>query len=104
MPHPDLSNTIERALESSEGAVVGEEFGVDIHRIIAPDEPHDFVHPVLAIVVEFDNGAVFADWNIDAWPDDEQLDAPHVSIYGSLDDLGRVTEGTLEHLTRVTGR
>ncbi|RDZ61359.1 hypothetical protein C5B90_18975 [Haloferax sp. Atlit-12N] len=96
----DLPSTIRRALATEDST----EFGVELYRILAPPDDDEFVDSVLGIVVELESGMAIADWNIDAWPDDEQLMHPHQSIYGSLTDLEQVTEGTLEHLTRVNSR
>lgn len=77
-------------------------FELSVYRILAPpDGDHEFIEPVLGIVVDFPNSGVYADWNVDAWPDDDQLDDSHVSIYGSLEDCRQVAEGTLEQLTTI---
>lgn len=78
-------------------------FGVDVYRIVQPDEegpaePGD----LLGVAVGMPNAGVYVDWNIDAWPDDEQLSGAHVSDYDNLDDLEQVTAGDLEAAESVT--
>lgn len=46
---------------------------------------------VVGIGVDFPNSGVYVDWINEAWPEDEQLDEPHVSDYGSIADLEQAT-------------
>lgn len=99
MTEPDLQGIIQRQMDASDDT---QGFGMNIYRIMAPEGGgHEFTEQILGIVAEFPNGGVYADWNIDAWPDETQLQNPHVSIYGSIEDLERVAEGTLEHIREV---
>jgi hypothetical protein len=78
------------------------EFAADIFRIVqSEDSEMDLDGDVMGVGVNFPNAGVYVDWRIDAWPDDEQLKEPHVSDYGSVDDLEQATGGTVEHLETV---
>lgn len=61
-------------------------------RIEAPDDG-DFQDDTLGWGAEFPNSGVYVDWNVDAWPDEDQLDGPHVSEYDTLEDAATVAEG-----------
>jgi len=99
MRNTDLKTMVQERIAGDDSS---QSFELTVHRILAPEHnDHDFVEPVLGLVVELPNGGVYADWNIDAWPDDEQLQDPHVSIYGSLDDFEQVSEGRLDRLGTV---
>lgn len=56
---------------------------------------------LLGLGVDMPNAGVYVDWNIDAWPDDEQLTEPHVSDYGSIEDLEQATGGAVEVIETV---
>jgi hypothetical protein len=43
--------------------------------------------------VQFPSGACYVEWNRDAFPDDDRLEHPHVSRYGSVDDVEQGTGG-----------
>ncbi|GGO03537.1 hypothetical protein [Haloarcula pellucida] len=78
------------------------EFAVDVFRIVqSEDSEMDLDGDLMGIGVDFPNAGVYVDWRIDAWPDDEQLDEPHVSDYGTIDDLEQATGGVVEPLTTV---
>lgn len=49
---------------------------------------------------EFPEGGVYVAWNREAFPPEDRLDYPHVSQYGSLDDVEQGTGGTVR-LTAV---
>jgi hypothetical protein len=51
------------------------------------DSPED--DPVLGVGVDFPNSTVYVDWNNAVFPD--KLTHPHVSEYGSIDDLRKAT-------------
>jgi hypothetical protein len=48
--------------------------------------------------VEFPEGGVFVAWNRDAFPEEHRLDHPHVSQYGSLEDVEQGTGGLVEDI------
>lgn len=74
--------------------------GVDIFRIIAPDDG-DYESDLLGMGVDMPNHDVYVDWHLEAFGDDA-LDNPHVSIYGSLADLNQVTDGDIDSLGTVS--
>jgi len=95
-----------------EGMAVYEAAGTD------QQAPNDFVVDVIQIVQEGDEGpveagallgigadmpnaGVYVDWNIGAWPDDEQLSEPHVSDYGTVEDLEQATGGSVDVVETV---
>lgn len=56
---------------------------------------------VLGIGADFPNAGVYVDWNNDAWPEEEQLDEPHVSDYGTVEDLEQATGGVVNVVETV---
>ena len=52
----------------------------------------------LAVGVVLPWRGVYVDWHTAAWPEDGQLDGPHVSEYDTLNDVEMVTEGEVEVL------
>jgi hypothetical protein len=48
--------------------------------------------------VEFPEGGVFVAWNRDAFPEENRLEHPHVSQYGSIADVEQGTGGLVEDL------
>jgi len=77
-----------------------EGFAADVFRVVQTEDSElDLAGDVMGIGVDFPNAGVYVDWRIEAWPEDEQLDAPHVSDYGSIADLEQATGGEVEHLT-----
>lgn len=59
---------------------------------------------VLGWGVEFPSGECYVDWNRDAFPEDDRLDHPHVSKYGSIADVEQGTGGKVsiaEEIARV---
>lgn len=77
-------------------------FAVDVFRIMqAEDSDMDLDGDLMGAGVDFPNSGAYVDWNIGAWPDDEQLDEPHVSDYGSIEDLEQATGGVVEHLETI---
>ncbi|MFC5278639.1 hypothetical protein ACFPM1_07710 [Halorubrum rubrum] len=102
MPDPDLDGEVDLKTVVQQHMATSNDtgFALDAYRVLAPDDG-EFVEPVLGIAVEFPNGGVYADWNVNAWPEGERLRYPHVSIYGSLEDFRQVSEGTIEHIDSV---
>lgn len=62
-------------------------------RTDSSSEDNNYTDDLLAIGVNFPNSGVYVDWNVDAWPENQQLQGPHVSDYDTLEDLKQVTEG-----------
>lgn len=58
---------------------------------------------VVGIGAVMPNAGVYVDWLNDAWPDDEQLDNPHVSDYGSVADLEQATDNKVEMVDSFEG-
>lgn len=78
------------------------EMDADVFQIVATeDDDQDLSSDLMGIGVDFPNAGVYVDWNIDAWPDDEQLEEAHVSDYGTLADLEQATGGVVEPLATV---
>jgi hypothetical protein len=95
----DENLAVFEGLEPDEQA---DSFGVDVFRIVqAEDGDMDLDGDVMGVGVDFPNAGTYVDWRIEAWPDDEQLQDPHVSDYGSVEDLEQATGGVVEHLQTV---
>jgi transcription termination factor NusB len=95
---PDVSTAKD---SSSDGHVTKEDtVGVDVFRITAAeDDDTDYNGDLLGMGVDFPEHDVYVDWRRDAFPD--ALDDPHVSIYGSVDDLQQATGNEIESLDSV---
>lgn len=65
----------------------------------------DTDHDVMGWGVKFPSGHCYVDWNLDAYAPEDRLDNPHVSVYGSLEDVEQGTGGDVdpfyEHETGV---
>jgi len=74
--------------------------GVDVFRVTAADDDDtDYDGDLLGMGVDFPEHDVYVDWRRDAFPD--ALDDPHVSVYGSIDDLEQATGNDIEALDTV---
>jgi hypothetical protein len=74
--------------------------GVDVYRITAAeDDDTDYDGDLLGMAVDFPEHDVYVDWRRDAFPD--ALEDPHVSIYGSVEDLQQATGNEIESLDSV---
>lgn len=72
-------------------------FGADVFRVrAAKDDDTEYDGDVLGIGVDFPESDVYVDWRREAFPD--ELEDPHVSIYGSKEDLEQATGNVIEHL------
>lgn len=72
-----------------------DDFQATVFRVVAPDDEADrYDDPVLGIGVDFPNSDVYVDWRNSVFPD--ELDDPHVSVYGSVDDLEQATGNVVE--------
>ncbi|UTF55996.1 hypothetical protein [Natronosalvus rutilus] len=73
----------------------GDGYGVDVFQVIAnPDDETEYNGDVLGIGVDFPEHDVYVDWRREAFP--EPLEDPHVSIYGSIEDLQQATGNVIE--------
>lgn len=71
---------------------------IDVLRIVRDDNRTrvDVRDGVLGYGVRFPSGLVYCDWRLESYPPENRLDNPHVSMYGSLDDLRQGTGGSVE--------
>lgn len=89
---PDLDGEGEGEAEKQEGA-----FGVDVFQVMAhPDDDTEYNGDLLGIGADFPEHDVYVDWRREAFP--EPLEDPHVSIYGSVEDLQQATGNVIEPL------
>lgn len=51
--------------------------------------------------VRFPSGQCYVAWNLEAFPAEDRLDHPHVSQYGSLDDVEQGTGGEVSSVVPV---
>lgn len=73
------------------------EFSADLIRLTAAEnDDTDYNGNVLGIGIVFPEAGVYVDWRREAFPD--QLEHPHVSEYGSLEDLQQATGNEIEVL------
>lgn len=73
-----------------------------VFRVLRSEETRvDVNDPLMGYGVQFPDGSCYCDWNRQAYPEDHRLDHPHVSFYGSLDDVEQGTGGTVETITTV---
>lgn len=79
------------------------DFEADVFRVVAPEgEAENFEDEVLGIGVDFPNSDVYVDWRNEVFPD--ELDEPHVSIYGSISDLEQATGNTTEQIDTLNAK
>lgn len=75
---------------------------IDVFRIVQDGDDGPVKNgALLGIGADMPNAGVYVDWNIAAWPEGEQLSEPHVSDYGSLEDLEQVASGPVEVIETV---
>ncbi|WP_277540219.1 XkdF-like putative serine protease domain-containing protein [Haloarcula laminariae] len=73
------------------------DFQADVFRVTAPEEDaDDYEDEVLGIGVDFPKSDVYVDWRNEVFPD--ELEDPHVSVYGSIADLEQATGNDTEQL------
>lgn len=98
-----FGEAIDSALEErdlSKMRALQEDFDATLFELIATEEQEEFETGArLGIGVEFPNSGVYVDWNIDAWPEEERLDGPHVSDYATIDDAKKVAQGEVRELS-----
>ncbi|MFC5135489.1 MULTISPECIES: XkdF-like putative serine protease domain-containing protein [Haloferacaceae] len=74
-----------------------DDFQATVFRVTAPEEDaDDYEDDVLAIGVDFPKSDVYVDWRNEVFPD--ELEDPHVSVYGSIADLDQATGNDTEQL------
>lgn len=56
----------------------------------------DTDHDIMGWGIKFPSGWCYVDWNRQAYPPGDRLDHPHVSIYGSFQDVEQGTGGNVE--------
>lgn len=97
-----FGETIEAALSGNEvsARALQEDFDATLFELVATEEQEEFETGArLGIGVEFPNSGVYVDWNIDAWPEEDRLDGPHVSDYATREDAQKVAQGELRELS-----
>lgn len=52
---------------------------------------------------QFPSGELIVDWHRDAYPEEDRLEEPHFSRYGTVDDVEQGTGGTVEFVTPDDG-
>lgn len=72
-------------------------YELEVIRVLAhPDDETDYDGDVLGVGVDFPEDDVFVEWRRGAFPN--ELESPHVSIYGSVSDLQLATESVIERV------
>jgi len=80
-----------------------DDFEADVFRVVAPeDEADQYEDSVLGIGVDFPKSDVYVDWRNEVFPD--QLDEPHVSVYGSISDLEQATGNSIEQMDTLNAK
>lgn len=98
----DTNTKTEPSDEQAETDQQADGFGVDVYQIVqTEDEGPAERGEVLGVAVDMPNAGVYVDWNIAAWPEDEQLSDAHVSDYATIEDLAQVTQGELQPVESV---
>lgn len=70
------------------------EFNVTTLRVERTDETSfETEDDLLGVGAELPSGLIILDWNLEAFAEDNRLDHPHQSIYGSRDDVELATGG-----------
>jgi hypothetical protein len=89
---PDEVGTTKLGLDTKAG------FETELYEVIGGD---DMDGQLIGVAVDMPNDDVYVDWKNDAWPEGEQLDDTHVSIYGSIDDLVQATGNEVNQVETV---
>lgn len=71
---------------------------MDVFRVVRdPNRTRvETIDNVLGWGVRFPSGLCYVDWNRWAYEPDDRLEQPHVSQYGTLEDVRQGTGGTVE--------
>jgi len=79
------------------------EFTPDVYHVRATDaQAADYEDPLLGVAVAMPEAGVYVDWRRESFTD--PLDEPHVSEYGSLDDLVAATGNAIEPVGDATAQ
>jgi hypothetical protein len=99
-----MSEALDAAPRKDRGREKAEDdFEADIFRVVAPaDAAESYEDEVLGIGVDFPNSDVYVDWRNEVFPD--ELEEPHVSIYGSISDLEQATGNTIEQMDTLNAK
>lgn len=62
----------------------------------------DTTDDVMGWGIEFPESGCYIEWNRSAFPESDQLEHPHVSMYGSRSDVEQGTGGNIEVLLERT--
>jgi hypothetical protein len=93
----DLVAEVERAVGDDDWSAQFRFF-----RVVAPEDREDeYDDSVLGVGVSFPESGVYVDWHTSAFPD--ELENPHVSEYGSLDDLRKATGNDIADMSVPPG-
>lgn len=85
--------------DSAQGDASGD-FQATMFQVVAPEDDQErYADRVLGIGVDFPNSGVYVDWRNSVFPD--ELEHPHVSEYGSINDLEDATGNTAEPLENI---
>lgn len=96
----EWSDGDEEDVDNAKAVTKEDTVGVDVFRVVAAaDDDTDYDGDLLGMGVDFPEHDVYVDWRREAFPD--QLSDPHVSIYGSIDDLEQATDNVIESLDTV---
>ena len=88
-------------VESSESQQA-DDFTLDVIQVVQEGDDGPVEDgALLALGADMPNAGVYVDWNNDAWPEDDQLEQPHVSDYGTVADLEQATGGVVEVVETV---
>lgn len=60
----------------------------------------DVEDDLLGAGIQFPSGECYVWWNRDAYPEEDRLDHPHVSQYGSFADVEQGTGGSIQDCVR----
>jgi len=89
-----------RGITPTRARELQEEFEATLFELVATEEQEEFTTGErLGIGIEFPESGVYVDWNISAWPEEEQLDGPHVSEYATINDAQTVAQGQVRQLS-----
>ena len=75
-----------------------EGYETTLYKVIGHD---DMDGQMIGVAVDFPNDDLYVDWKNDEWPEGEQLDDTHVSIYGSQSDFTQATGNELVEVETV---
>lgn len=92
---------LEDSTDTAQKEADGDADAYDLQTLRVVGNGGDFDGEVIAVGVDFPNAGVYVDWLNEKWPDDEQLEGPHVSDYDSIGDLEQATGNTVEIISHL---